>query len=72
MVDPKGEFYNRLKRLLDSSNNVSESVKRDVGKSPVTTVPFVPLIPDPKVLQKVLKQNKSNLLKIFDKYLYKI
>jgi hypothetical protein len=30
-MSPKGEFWNRLKRALDLSKNVSEPAKSDLG-----------------------------------------
>jgi len=35
-LNPKGEFWNRLKRALGLSKNVSEPAKNDLGNSPST------------------------------------
>jgi hypothetical protein len=51
-LSPKGEFWNRLKRALDLSKNVSEPAKNDFGNSPLSfnptrTIPkpSCPLVP---------------------------
>jgi hypothetical protein len=34
-LSPKGEFWDRLKRALDLSKNVSEPAKNDLGNNPL-------------------------------------
>jgi hypothetical protein len=57
-LSPKGEFWNRLERVLDLSKNVSEPAKNDLDNSPFSFDP-TRTIPKPLRQHPILKKRSS-------------